>query len=62
MNVVIDTNVLVSGIFWKGSPREILQLWVQDNADAEGWPVEVKASPRQPRTSVARATMQRACS
>ncbi|MEW6776885.1 MAG: putative toxin-antitoxin system toxin component, PIN family [Bdellovibrionota bacterium] len=23
----MDTNVLVSGIFWKGLPREILVLW-----------------------------------
>lgn len=26
MNVVIDTNVLVSGIFWNGSPRKFLAL------------------------------------
>ena len=26
MNVVVDTNVLVSGIFWKGSPRKFLSL------------------------------------
>jgi len=28
MNVVIDTNILISGIFWSGSPRKILELWV----------------------------------
>ncbi|MBQ3839216.1 MAG: putative toxin-antitoxin system toxin component, PIN family [Fibrobacter sp.] len=26
MNVVVDTNVLVSGIFWNGSPRKFLSL------------------------------------
>ena len=26
MNVVVDTNFLVSGIFWKGSPRKFLSL------------------------------------
>ena len=26
MNVVIDTNVLVSGIFWSGTPRKFLSL------------------------------------
>ena len=26
MNVVIDTNVLISGIFWNGSPRRFLSL------------------------------------
>ena len=29
MKVVIDTNVLMSGIFFKGPPYEILQLWKQ---------------------------------
>lgn len=28
MKVVLDTNVLVSGIFWKGLPYTILQAWV----------------------------------
>lgn len=27
MKVVIDTNVLLSGIFWKGLPGKILDLW-----------------------------------
>lgn len=30
MRVVIDTNVLISGIFWGGIPFEILDLWVRD--------------------------------
>jgi uncharacterized protein len=27
IRAVLDTNVLVSGIFWKGTPFEILQAW-----------------------------------
>lgn len=27
MKVVIDTNVFISGIFWKGPPRKILLEW-----------------------------------
>ena len=27
MRVVIDTNVFVSGVFWKGPPAEILRAW-----------------------------------
>ena len=30
MNVVVDTNVLVSGIFWAGKPRQLLELWVDN--------------------------------
>ncbi len=29
MKIVVDTNVLLSGIFWRGSPRKILDLWAQ---------------------------------
>jgi len=29
MKIVLDTNVLVSGIFWRGSPHRILELWIQ---------------------------------
>ena len=29
MKIVLDTNVLVSGIFWKGIPYSILQSWVE---------------------------------
>lgn len=28
MIVVIDTNIFVSGIFWSGTPYELLKLWV----------------------------------
>ena len=34
MRVVIDTNVLVSGIFWSGAPARILDLWVKDSVKA----------------------------
>ncbi len=27
MIVVLDTNVLISGIFWSGSPSQVLKLW-----------------------------------
>lgn len=27
MNVVLDTNIFVSGIFWKGDPNKVLELW-----------------------------------
>ncbi len=27
MKIVLDTNVLVSGIIWKGTPRQVLELW-----------------------------------
>lgn len=27
MKAVVDTNVLVSGIFWKGPPRKVLEAW-----------------------------------
>ena len=30
MKVVIDTNVFVSGIFWKGPPHRIMKAWQQD--------------------------------
>lgn len=29
MRVVLDTNVLMSGIFWSGPPYEILERWKQ---------------------------------
>ena len=30
MRVVLDTNILVSGIFWKGIPFKILESWIED--------------------------------
>jgi uncharacterized protein len=27
MKVVLDTNVIISGIFWSGPPYEIIKLW-----------------------------------
>lgn len=29
MRIIIDTNVLVSGIFWPGNPHRILELWTE---------------------------------
>lgn len=28
MKVIVDTNVFVSGVFWKGPPNRILDAWV----------------------------------
>jgi predicted nucleic acid-binding protein len=28
LRAVIDTNIVISGIFWKGPPFRILQAWV----------------------------------
>ncbi len=30
MKIVLDTNVIVSGIFWTGAPFKILEFWIQD--------------------------------
>jgi predicted nucleic acid-binding protein len=27
IKVILDTNVIISGIFWKGAPFEILKAW-----------------------------------
>jgi len=26
MNIVLDTNIVISGLFWKGAPRQVLDL------------------------------------
>ena len=28
MRVVVDTNVLISGVFWSGTPGHILEAWL----------------------------------
>ena len=33
MRIVLDTNVLVSGIFWGGAPLKILDHWVSGDLD-----------------------------
>jgi len=33
MKVVLDTNVLVSGIFFAGPPARILTAWAEDQLD-----------------------------
>jgi uncharacterized protein len=30
MKIVLDTNVLVSGIFWTGGPSTVLSHWIND--------------------------------
>ena len=30
MRIVLDTNVLVSGVFWAGQPLRVLELWADD--------------------------------
>ena len=30
MRIVLDTNVLLSGIFWSGTPYKILEYWIHD--------------------------------
>lgn len=31
MRIVLDTNVLVSGIFWEGPPSKIITSWIRGN-------------------------------
>lgn len=38
MKIVLDTNVLVSGIFWNGPSRAVLDLWAKER-------IEVVVSP-----------------
>lgn len=33
MKIVLDTNVLVSGIFWQGVPNKILEFWARSYFD-----------------------------
>ena len=33
MRIALDTNVLVSGIFWGGAPLKILDLWISGSLD-----------------------------
>ena len=33
MRVVVDTNILVSGLFWQGIPGRILELWYKKKFD-----------------------------
>jgi uncharacterized protein len=30
VRIVLDTNVLISGIFWSGTPSKILEYWVSN--------------------------------
>jgi putative PIN family toxin of toxin-antitoxin system len=31
MKIVVDTNVMVSGVFWGGNPFKILEHWIRGN-------------------------------
>lgn len=33
MKIVLDTNVFISGIFWSGSPHQVLMLWAKNKID-----------------------------
>lgn len=33
MKICLDTNVLISGIFWKGIPGQILEAWIDGRFD-----------------------------
>lgn len=33
MRIVLDTNVLISGIFWKGLPYKIIELFMNDRLE-----------------------------
>lgn len=33
MKAVIDTNVFISGIFWRGAPYQILMAWQAEKFD-----------------------------
>lgn len=38
MRIVLDTNVLVSGVFWRGKPFGILRAWAQSRLTVVGSP------------------------
>ncbi len=31
MKIVLDTNVLISGVFWKGTARKVLDYWIEEH-------------------------------
>ncbi len=33
MKIVVDTNVLVSGILWKGNPFQVVDLWAKQKVN-----------------------------
>ena len=33
MRIVLDTNVLVSGVFWGGYPHRVLERWAHDKVE-----------------------------
>ena len=39
MRVCLDTNILVSGIFWKGLPGKVIELWMGNRFDLVASPL-----------------------
>jgi predicted nucleic acid-binding protein len=33
VRVVVDANILASGVFWAGTPGRVLQLWLNGRID-----------------------------
>ena len=44
--VVIDTNVLISGIGWVGAPRKIIDAWIDDKLTVVATPEIVEEYKR----------------
>jgi putative PIN family toxin of toxin-antitoxin system len=63
VRVVVDTNVLISGIFFTGPPHKILEAWVDETLDfvvtteilEEYWRVAEELATRYPDIDVVRA-------
>ena len=61
MRVVLDTNVLISAIFFSGPPSKILSAWIDDGFDlvvsteilAEYWEVAGRISQKFPGVDIA---------
>jgi putative PIN family toxin of toxin-antitoxin system len=34
LKICLDTNILISGIFWKGLPGRIIDLWLENKFDS----------------------------
>ena len=34
MKIVLDTNIIISGLFWSGTPKKILELLDEKKIDA----------------------------
>jgi len=45
VKVVLDTNVLISGIFFGGLPRTILDAWAEERFELLVSPIPITADP-----------------